>query len=138
MKTNKILVGGIVGGVVLFLVNWLVWGILLKDYMTANYNQCFMNKEMIWWALIVCNLVAGILFSTVFTWADTSGILQGAKQAAIIGFLFSAFIDLQFYSMSSMYNGLGVVGLDILLSSVVFAIGGAAVAWSMGLIKKGA
>ena len=137
MKANKILVGGIVGGVVLFLVNWLVWGILLKDYMTANYNQCFMNKEMIWWALIVSNLVGGILFSTVFSWAGTNGILEGAKQAAILGFLFSAFLDLQFYSMSSMYNGLGVVVLDIILSAVVFGIGGAAVAWSMGLVKKG-
>ena len=28
MKTNKILIGGVAAGVVLFLVSWLVWEIL--------------------------------------------------------------------------------------------------------------
>ena len=135
MKTNKILVGGVVGGVVLFLVSWVVWGILLKDFMIANYNQCFMNKDMIWWALIVSNIAVGLLFSTVFSWAKTTGIVDGAKGAAIIGCLVTVFIDLQFYSMSSMFNGIGIVAVDILLSTVVFAIGGAAVAWGMGLVK---
>ncbi len=135
MKTNKILVGGVVGGVVLFLVSWVVWGILLKDFMIANYNQCFMNKDMIWWALIVSNIAVGLLFSTVFSWAKTSGIVDGAKGAAIIGCLVTVFIDLQFYAMSSMFNGIGIVAVDILLSTVVFAIGGAAVAWGMGLVK---
>ena len=135
MKTNKILVGGAVGGVVLFLVSWVVWGILLKDFMIANYNQCFMNKDMIWWALIVSNIAVGLLFSTVFSWAKTSGIVDGAKGAAIIGCLVTVFIDLQFYAMSSMFNGIGIVAVDILLSTVVFAIGGAAVAWGMGLVK---
>ena len=135
MKTNKILVGGVVGGVVLFLVSWVVWGILLKDYMIANYNQCFMIKDMIWWALIVSNIAVGLLFSTVFSWAKTSGIVDGAKGAAIIGCLVTVFIDLQFYAMSSMFNGIGIVAVDILLSTVVFAIGGAAVAWGMGLVK---
>lgn len=136
MKTNKILVGGVVGGVVLFLVSWVVWGILLKDYMIANYNQCFMNKDIIWWALIVSNIAVGLLFSTAFSWAKTNGIVDGAKGAAIMGFLLTVFIDLQFYSMSSMFSGLGVVVLDFVLSTIVFAIGGAAVAWGMGLVKN--
>ena len=99
--------------------------------MIANYNQCFMNKDMIWWALIVSNIAVGLLFSTVFSWAKTTGIVDGAKGAAIIGCLVTVFIDLQFYSMSSMFNGIGIVAVDILLSTVVFAIGGAAVAWGM-------
>ena len=136
MKTNKILVGGVFGGVVLFLVSWVVWGILLKDYMIANYNQCFMIKDMIWWALIVSNIAVGLLFSTALSWANTSGIVEGVKGAAILGFLMTVFIDLQYYSMSSMFNGIGVVVLDIILSTVVFGIGGAAVAWGMGLVKK--
>lgn len=136
MKTNKILVGGVIGGVVLFLVSWVVWGILLKDYMIANYNQCFMNKDIIWWALIVSNIAVGLLFSTVFSFTDKSGIVHGIKAAAVIGFLMTIFIDLQFYSMSSMFNGFGVVILDVILSTVVFGICGAAVAWGMGLVKK--
>jgi hypothetical protein len=69
MKTNKILLGGITGGVVLFLLGWIICGLLLINYTIANYNQC-MNRpmqEMIWWALILSNLALGFLLATIFS-----------------------------------------------------------------------
>ena len=136
MKTNKILIGGVAAGVVLFLVSWLVWGILLKDYMTSNYNQCFMNKDMIWWALILSNIAFGMVFSTAISMSNTSGIAAGAKIAAILGCLITIAIDFQFYSMSSMFKDISVPLLDIVLSTIVFGVGGAAAAWGMGMVKE--
>lgn len=136
MKTNKILVGGVVGGIILMVVSLLVFMFLLKDYMAANYNATLFNKEMIWWSIILSNIAVGLAFSLVLSWTGKAGIIEGAKVGAILGGLFAASMDFQFYAMSSMFNGLGIAIIDILISIVLYAIGGAAVAWAMGLIKK--
>jgi len=60
----KILRGALFGGIVYFLLGWLVWGILLMDFFSASMNQCASrpDSEMVWWAIILSNLVI------VLTW----------------------------------------------------------------------
>jgi len=138
MKTNKILVGGITGGVTLFLLGWVIYGILLMDYSTANYNQC-MNKpmlDMIWWSMILSNLALGFLLATIFSWSNTTGFLAGAKTAGIIGLLLSASMDFGYYSMTTMYSNSTVIIVDIIAYTVYLAIAGAVIGWVMGVVKK--
>jgi len=138
MKTNKILLGGVTGGITLFLLGWLIYGILLMDYMTANNNQCMNrpNMEMIWWALILSNLAFGFLLSIVFIWSNTTGIIPCAKIAAIIGLLFSISIDLGYYSMTTMYLNPSAIIVDVIAYTVYLAITGAVIGWVMGMVKK--
>jgi len=138
MKTNKILLGGITGGVTLFLLGWVIYGILLMDYMAANYNQC-MNRpmqEMIWWALILSNLALGFLLAAIFSWSNTTGFMSGAKVAGITGILLSASMDFGYYSMTTMYVNPSVIVVDIIVYTIYLAIAGAVVAWVMGMGKK--
>jgi len=138
MKTNKILLGGIAGGVALFLLGWLIYGILLMNYTSANYNQCMNrpNMEMIWWALILSNLAYGFLLSFIFSWSNTTGIISGAKIATIIGLLFSISIDLGYYSMTTMYLNPSAIIVDVISYTVYLAIAGAVIGWVMGMVKK--
>jgi type IV secretory pathway TrbD component len=138
MKSNKILLGGIAGGVTFFLLGWIIYGVLLMDYTTANYNQCAMRpmQDMIWWALILSNLAFGFLLSIVFSWSNTTGIMAGAKVGAIIGLLLSLSIDLSYYSMSSMFSNFTAVIVDIIVYTIMSAIVGVVVAWVMGMGKK--
>ena len=138
MKTNKILLGGITGGVALFLLGWVIYGILLMDYSTANYNQC-MNRpmqEMIWWSLILSNLALGFLLATIFSWSDTTGFMAGAKTAGIIGLLLSVSMDFGYYSMTTMYVNPSVIIVDIIAYTIYLAITGALIGWVMELVKK--
>jgi len=138
MKTNKILVGGITGGVTLFLLGWVIYGILLMNYSTANYNQC-MNRpmqDMIWWSMIVSNLALGFLLATIFSWSDTTGFMAGAKTAGIIGLLLYVSMDFGYYSMTTMYVNPSVIIVDIIAYTIYLAIAGAIVAWAMGMVKK--
>ena len=138
MKTNKILLGGITGGVRFFLLGWLIYGVLLMDYLTANYNQCAMRpmQEMIWWALVLSNLALGFLLSIVFSWSNTTGIMAGAKVAAITGLLLSLYLDLSFYAMTSMFSNLTAMFVDIIVFTIMSAITGVVIAWVMGMGKK--
>jgi len=138
MQTNKILLGGVAGGVALFLLGWVIYGILLMDYATTNYNQCMNrpNMEMIWWALILSNLAYGVLIAYLFSRTGTTGFIGGAKLGAIIGILLSISIDLGYYSMTTMYTHPSAIVVDIIAYTIYIAIAGAVIAWVMGMVKK--
>jgi len=138
MKTNKILLGGLAGGVTLFLLGWMIYGILLMDYTTANTNQCMNrpNGEMIWWALILSNIALGFFLSFAFTWSNTTEIMACAKISAIIGLLLSLSINLGYYSMTNMYSNPSAIVVDIIAYIVYLAITGVVVGWVMGKVKK--
>jgi hypothetical protein len=138
MKTNKILFGGLAGGLAFFLLGWLVYGVLMMDYMNANYNQCAMKpmEEMVWWALLLSNFASGFMLAFIFSWSNTSGWMAGAKVAGIIGLLMYISFDLSMYSMSTMYRGLDVVFVDILVATVFIAVVGAIIGFVMGMGKK--
>jgi hypothetical protein len=138
MNTNKILLGGIVGGVASFLLGWLVYGVLLSDFMTANYNQCAMKpmEEMVWWAIILSNFASGFLLAIIFSWTNTTGWLAGAKIAGIVTFLMVASFDLSMYSMSTMFGSVSVVFMDIIIGTVFTAVIGAVIGQVMGMGKK--
>lgn len=138
MKTNRILLGGLAGGVTFFFLGWLVYGILLKNYAAANYNQCSNRamEDMIWWAMIISNLAIGFLLSSIFSWSNTTGLLAGAKIAGIIGVLLAVSIDLSFYAMTTMFSNAAAVFVDIIANTGMTAVTGAIVASVMGLVKK--
>jgi hypothetical protein len=138
MNTNKILLGGLLGGIAFFLLGWVVYGIVLMDFMRNSYNQCAMNPEgqMVWWALILSNFAYSFLLALIFSWTNTKGWKSGALIAGIIGLLMSSYYDLSMYSMSSMFKGLDVMVMDILIATVFAAVIGAIVALAMDLGKK--
>ena len=138
MNISKILFGGIVGGIVFFFVGWLIYGVVLSNYMMANSNQCAMRPfdQMIWSSLILANLGWGFLLAIVFDWSKTYVWKVGAMKGAMFGFLTGFSIDLGYYAMSTMYSNLGAVCVDILATVVLVTIGGAIIAWAMGTTKN--
>jgi hypothetical protein len=138
MNTNRILVGGIVGGVVFFLLGWLIYGIILAGYFAANGNPSIMRPmdQMIWWALILSNLSWGFTLAVIFSWSNTSGWMEGAKKGAVFGLLTALAIDLGYYAMSTMYSNIMPVLVDAVATVVMVGIGGALIAWAMGKSGK--
>ncbi|NOU46364.1 MAG: hypothetical protein HOO86_04795 [Bacteroidales bacterium] len=138
METNKILRGGIAGGVAFFLLGWLIYGVLLMDYTTANFNQCAARpmEEMVWWAMMLSNLAFGFMLSIIFSWSNTTGMMAGAKVAGIIGLFVSVSMDFSVYSMSTMFSSFSTVFVDILAYTIMSVISGAIIALAMGMGKK--
>ena len=138
MKTNKILFGGLAGGVALYLLGWVIYGMLMMDYSMANYNQCLNRPmtEMIMWAMILSSFALGFLLALVFSWSNTTGILAGAKVAGIFGLLLSISLDFGFYSMTTMYPNLQVIFVDVMAYTVYLALAGAVIGGVMGMVKK--
>lgn len=138
MKTNKILLGGLAGGVAFFLLGWLIYGMVMMDYMMANQNQCAMRpmENMIWWALIAGNFAWGFAYAFIFSWANINSFAGGLKAGIIIGLFISISIDLSYFAMSTMFSGLTAVAVDVIAGTVMSGIGGGLIAQVMVMGKK--
>lgn len=139
MNTNKFLVGGIIGGIAVFLLGWLVWGMLLKDFMVTNSggatNVMKPDDQMVWWGLIVGNLFNGFAISYILSKAGVISAGGGAYVGAIVGLLIAAAFDFTMYGVSNLMTLNGVL-VDIAANTVVSAIVGAIVGAYFGMGKK--
>jgi hypothetical protein len=136
MNTNKFLIGGIIGGIAYFLLGWLVWGTLLMDFMnshTSAAGKAVMRPEadMIWWALIVANLLWGFVLSFVCAKANVSSAGGGASTGAVLSLLVSAGMNCFNYAMMPITDTTAMA-VDVAASTVVGGIVGAIIGWYMG------
>lgn len=137
MKTNKVLIGGVVGAITFFILGWLVYGMLLMDFMMANTNQCMMKpmEEMNMLAMFASNLAISMLLAIIFSWANVSNMMDGMKIGAIVAALASLSFDLNLFSMSTMFSGIHVMLMDVAVFTVLIAITGGVIAKVMNMGK---
>jgi hypothetical protein len=142
MNTNKFLVGGIIGGVANFLLGWLVWGMLLTDFMQQHTTEAAKNimrgeDNMVWWALIAGNLLWGLTLSWVLVKSGASSASSGASTGAVFGLLVSASINCFLYAQMDAWDTTSIA-VDIVANTVVGAVVGAIIGWYLGMGKKAA
>ena len=134
---NKILIGGLIGGIAAFLLGWVIYGMALQGVMEANTTEAAKStmraeEDMVWWAMILGNLALGFLFALIYgRWANISTFKTGAIAGAVIGLLWGLSFDLMMYSMSTLYTLTGVA-IDVIAFAVMCALVGGIVAWWLG------
>ncbi len=127
MNVKNFIVGGIVGGIVDFLLGWLFYGMLFKDIFPESPD---MKIEYIF---LGC-MTFGFFVSFIFTrWAGISNLVTGLKAGAIIGFFSSLYMN--FFMYSNMPVDYKTFAIDVLISIVLSAGVGAAVALVNGKLK---
>jgi hypothetical protein len=139
MNTKKFLIGGIVGGIVYFLLGYLFYGNLLSDFFknhagTAKDVDRAMD-QFVWWSLALGNILGGCLLAYVFIKSNVKSVGSGLVTGAVIGLLTAASYDFIMYGTSNVTTTTSVLG-DIATFTVMSAITGAVVAWVCGIIGK--
>jgi hypothetical protein len=141
MNTNKFLIGGIIGGIVYFLLGYLVFGLLLNDFMANNMGTATgvmkADKDFVWWALIVGNLFSGLAFSYILSKAGVSSAGAGAGIGLVAGLLICAGFDFIWLGVNNIFTLKGILA-DIAASAVMGAIVGGIIGWYFGMGKKAA
>jgi hypothetical protein len=138
MTFKKILLAGIAGAVVYFLLGWLFYGILLMNFFAENAGSAtgVAKEPMLMWALVVGDLCWGFLLAVIFgCWTNIRTWLGGAKAGAIIGLLSGAGVDFMMYGTSNLYNCTALI-VDVIVVIVMTAISGAVVAVILGSGSK--
>src|SRR5258705_13955536 len=139
MNTKKFLIGGLVGGIVYFLLGYLFYGKLLSDFFhnhagTATGVDRAMD-QFEWWSLILGNVLGGCLLSYVFIKSNVSSAGSGLLTGAAVGLFAASSYDFISYGVANTMTTTSVLG-DICTFTVMSAIAGAIVGWVCGLIGK--
>ena len=137
MNSNKFLLGGIAGGIVFFLLGYVFYGLLFKDFFAGNGMDANMDN-FVWWAMIAGNLASGFLFAYILSKANVSSAAGGASIAFVAGLLMSLGFDLVMYGVGQGLSTLKGLAADVAISAVMSAITGAVIGWVYGMGKKAA
>jgi len=140
MDSKKFLIGTLAGGITLFLLGYLFYGLALEDFFTKHsISPAGAMKSMnniIWWALILGNLATGALLTYVFL--KLGNILSfgsGFSTGAVIGFLMVLGTDLVRYSTENWLGRKGAAA-DVLVFTVLMAVSGGVIGMVLGMGKK--
>ena len=136
MSTSKILVAGIVGGIVALVIGFLTYGIALESFFQANMGSASgvmkSQEQLQWIPLILGHIAMGLLFAVIYgRWANISTFSTGAKAGAVIGFLVGAAFGLINFATTNIAN-LTATLVDIVISAIMSAIVGGIVALMLG------
>jgi len=134
MKT-KTLLAGLAAGVASFFSGWFIFGMALDGYMKENTNQIMsLNMDQFnFAALFLGSLVWGMLYAIILSWANANSLISGLMKGALVGFLFALSLDLNIFSMTTMYNNTTVIFVDVIANTVSGAIVGAIVGLILGI-----
>ena len=134
MNSKNYFLAGILGGIVYFLLGWLIYGMLLMDYMEENAGLALgVNRvEMLLWSIGLGSLLYGFFLSYIFSCVgQVKTAAAGAKSGAWVGFLVAGAIDFTMYGTTNI-STLNAVAVDIVAATVLTSITGSVVAWVLG------
>lgn len=136
MNIKKLAVGGIVGGIIFFFLGWLIYGMLLVDFMKSNPGIVSgYEKEMPdMLYLAIGNLASGLLMAYVFIRANVTTLMGGLIMATIMGLLMSVSFDCMMYGTTNLLSKKAIMA-DVLAATAMFAITGAVVGLLLGKLK---
>lgn len=139
MDFKKLILGGITGGVLFFLLGWLIYGILLMDFMINNPGAAgnVGKAEPDYLYLAIGNLAMGFMMAYIFIRSNVNTLAGGLVMGGIIGLLMSVGYNCVMYATTTVVSKTAMAA-DAAASTVMTAIVGAVVGMVLGMGKKAA
>lgn len=137
MDMKKLLVGTLVGGLVSWLLGFLIYGLLLMDYFQGEASAAAADiwrdpPEMLW--LVLGSLFQGCFITYIFTkWAGISTFSGGLQAGAVIGLLLGLAFNLTWHGVADLQT-LSATFVDVLLAIVTWSILGGIVGAVLGML----
>lgn len=137
MKIGTLL-AALAGGIVMFGLGFLFFGVLFAEYFMANTTQYpgLAKDPPIVWAIFLFNLAWAWLVAWVMEYAGRSGWGEGAKVGAIVLFVLGVGIDLEFHAFMNLHKELAPMLLHILIVTFMGAVAGAVIGWIIGYFNR--
>ena len=141
MDIKKLLIGGIVGGILFFGLGYLIYGNLLMNFMkehpgtATGVDRAMEDFDFLY--LAIGNLAMGFLLAYVFVKSNVTSLAGGLVTGGIIGALVSVAYDCMIYGTTNVISKTAMAA-DVAATTVMCAIIGAVVGMIMGMGKKAA
>jgi len=138
---KKLILAAFAGSVVQFLLGWLIYGILLANFMdsqTTHYDGLIkdMNTGSFMILVYLAGLAMSFLLAFIFQrWAKFESIVKGLTGGMILGFFIALSYDLNSFSMMNLISVNAMI-VDVIAYALIIGIVGAIVAWILGYKSK--
>ncbi len=139
MDIKKLLVGGIVGGILFFGLGYLIYGNLLAGFMqkhpgtATGVDRAMEDIQFLY--LAIGNLAMGFLLAYIFIKSNVSSLAAGLFTGGVVGALVSVGVDCMMYGTTHVISKTAMAA-DVAAMTVMCAIVGAVVGMVMGMGKK--
>ena len=129
MTTQRFAIGTLVGGLVLFFLGYLIFGVVFADFFAANTGTATgVPKDPIdFVSLAIGQLAWGAALTLILGWASVTSVGQAARTSASVGLLFFFGVDLTMFATTNT-STLQAAVVDPILAAVLFGVAGAAIA----------
>lgn len=130
---SKVLIAAVAGFVVLFLLGFLVYGVLLMDFYAANAGTAtgVMKETPNWLWLVLGEFLGALTLAVVLDWAGVRTAAEGMKKGAIFGFL--VFLAFGLAMLGTMnISTLAAALVDAVVSAVRLGAAGAVIGMLLG------
>ena len=136
MTAKNRIMATLAGFVVYFMLGFLLYGVLLMDFYSANAGTATgvmrIDDDMQWWALIAGNVMMSYLLVYIFgTWANITTFGGGLKAGAIIGLIMSLGFSLNMYGTTNISNLTSSL-VDPIVITVMMGFTGGVIGWVLG------
>ena len=133
----RIIKGTIIGAICFLVIGGIIYGLLLDSFVTANSdpNVSRPMEDVVWWAVILTNLVLGLLFTLVLYWSGAKVVTDGLKTGALFGLILTLYLDLTVYSISTLFT-LTYLVVDVVVMTFLTAVVGMVVVLTWGKDKN--
>jgi hypothetical protein len=140
MTSGRFFTASLAGGVTLFIVGFLLWGLALSGFTEAHVGTAtgVMKEEMDFLYLVLGQYLWAVLLTVVIgKWAGVSGFGPALKVGAVLGFLMSLSVGLTQFSMTNLFD-LTTVLTDPFVSAIWSGLGGGVIGLVLGSGKEDA
>ncbi len=129
MDTKRFMTGTVVGGIAMFVLGILIFDVALADFYAANAGSAtgVARDAPLVWAIALGTFALAALVTLVIGHAGASGVSDGFKAGAVVGFLVWFGTDFIHYGNSNVWSPTLTI-VDPLLEFVRTGIGGAVIA----------
>ena len=136
MDIKRHIIGTVVGGITLYILGYVIWGMLFAEFFAANAGSAtgVTKDPQVIWALGLGTLsYAALLTLAIGTRVRSATIVEGLKIGALVGFLMWFGADFIIYGVWNLSNLTATI-VDPLLELIRAGISGAIIAGVLGKI----
>lgn len=135
----RFLVCAIAGGIVIFVLGFLIYGLALASWMQANTVQYpgLMIDPPNFVALAVSNIVwAGLIAFVADNWANAKDFGAGMKVGGIVMFLASMAMNLGYTAFWNIFQNMLVPVVDVAVMTFMGVVAGGVIGFILGKMNK--
>ena len=132
MDAKKFAMASVAGGVMLFLTGFVLYGVLLSEFMEANMAPGVAKEMPDMAPLILGELVLAAFLTVILSrWSGITSFGAGARAGALLGLLLGLGLNLEMYGTMNL-AGPATIPVDTLVNAARMGLAGGVIGVVLG------